>query len=877
MEVCVHCSTPLPDGSQFCSACGTPVPGRDPEAPTLTPQGREIFERLKVATEGRYDIQRELGRGGMAVVFLGYQKSLDRMVAIKVLLPLLAYDPEIVERFMREARTQGKLDHPNIIQVFEVYNEGGLTFFTVPYISGESLRTYLKDDPKPSIDKVRRYLRQAADALAYAHRRGVVHRDVKPDNIMVDKERDRLILTDFGIAKALAAETTLTTPGDLLGTPQYMSPEQGEGRHDLDGRADQYSLGLIGYEMLAGHRPFQADNLAELMYKHRFEDPVPIDDVRPDAPLNLRRAVSRAICKDRDERFATIDDFVNALDAAVVEEPEAAKEDDLSGADDTTVMIPTPPKTPRPGFVGSTTPETSRPPQPPDERERRRSSDPAERWTPPKGAVPPWQQTPAEPVELDESETVLLGSSLAEKRTQGLPRGVLIGTGAVAAVLVGALFLLGPLRPGTGGDATNGQPEAELTPGDLGTTPGDPTPEAESERTGDDPTAGGDQAQAESGAETGGAETETPTGEVTPPPVVVEQEDPTADGNRAQAENARNRARQARATAVAAGAEAADRAALDGLDARMTAADAAFGGGRFWDAWESYSSLIRDYGALTASVRGSLRTDAEEAQRAAQTQREAAVAAVGADAALSADLQTLENRLQQANAALRENRVDAAGREFTILAAEYEALAVRATSRARQVAIAARDAMRQQREAAISAGAADRAADRLATGDGLRDQGQAQFDALNYADASTSYGRAEESYRRLATDLAAEPETPPAAEVAPEAAVGALIVRFTELVESESIDGLGSEVYQAAVPGNDADFLNSLFGLAENIEANSTVENIQVEGTSATAEIRLDLSFLNSRSGQRGSQNFRLRLSFVSGPGGWRLESFRRR
>ncbi|NIT66264.1 MAG: protein kinase, partial [Gemmatimonadetes bacterium] len=152
--------------------------------PTFTPQGREIYERLKAATEGKYEIIRELGRGGMAVVFLGYQKSLDRQVAIKVLLPLLGYDPEIVERFTREARTQGKLDHPNIIQVYEIYNEGGLTFFTVPYISGQSLRNYLRDHPQPPLEQVFRYLTQAADALAYAHRRGVIHRDVKPDNIL---------------------------------------------------------------------------------------------------------------------------------------------------------------------------------------------------------------------------------------------------------------------------------------------------------------------------------------------------------------------------------------------------------------------------------------------------------------------------------------------------------------------------------------------------------------------------------------------------------------------------------------------------------------------------------------------------------------------
>jgi serine/threonine-protein kinase len=295
---------------------------------------------------------------------------------------VLAYDPELVERFMREARTQGKLDHPNIIRVFEVYNQSGLSFFTVPFISGKSLRSFLKEEPRPPLERVRRYLCQAADALVYAHKRGVVHRDVKPDNILIDGERDRVILTDFGIANALAAETTLTPPGDLLGTPQYMSPEQGEGRRDLDGRADQYSLGLIGWEMLAGRRPFEADNLAELMYQHRFEEPDDIDQIRPDAPHNMRAAIRRAIRKDREERFPTMEEFLAALEApddVVIKAPPAKKAP--AGSGDATVRIPTPPglrrtPTPRPGPIDDTAPETT-------EAQAAGGADTTEPWTPP--------------------------------------------------------------------------------------------------------------------------------------------------------------------------------------------------------------------------------------------------------------------------------------------------------------------------------------------------------------------------------------------------------------------------------------------------------------------------------------------------------------
>jgi serine/threonine protein kinase len=376
------------------------VPGQPEDSPTFTPQAREIFERLRDVTAGRYQVLRELGRGGMAVVFLAYQQSLDRQIAIKVLLPFLAYDTELVERFLREARTQGKLDHPCIIKVYEVHSEGGLTFFTMPYIGGRSLRVLLQDDPQPPFLQVHRYLCQASDALAYAHRRGVIHRDVKPDNMVLDAERDCVILTDFGIAKALAAETTLTTPGDLLGTPQYMSPEQGEGRQDLDGRADQYSLGLIAYEMLAGQRAFQAGNLAELMYKHRFEEPESLDKLRPDAPWSLRHTIMRAISKDREDRFPTMEGFLSALEACTSDLSEIGEDRTepmpLPGSGDTTLRVPTPPgrirtgQTPPPEAPVSPVPPGRTPPP-------RTPTPPAWSRTPPDHTPAPTVRTPTPP------------------------------------------------------------------------------------------------------------------------------------------------------------------------------------------------------------------------------------------------------------------------------------------------------------------------------------------------------------------------------------------------------------------------------------------------------------------------------------------------
>ncbi|UCC81656.1 MAG: protein kinase [Gemmatimonadota bacterium] len=659
MPVCVHCATPLPDGSQFCSQCGTPVPGRRPDDPTFTPQGREIYERLKEATEGKYKIIRELGRGGMAVVFLGYQKSLDREVAIKVLLPLLGYDPEIVERFTREARTQGKLDHPNIIQVYEIYNEGGLTFFTVPYISGESMRVYLRDYPQPPLEKVFRYLTQAADALAYAHRRGVVHRDVKPDNILVDRERDRVILTDFGIAKALTAEKTLTTPGDLLGTPQYMSPEQGEGRHDLDGRADQYSLGLIGYEMLAGHRPFLADNLAELMYKHRFEEPPSLDDIRSDAPRHLREAIHRAISKDRDERFPTMDAFLTSLEGPweveMAEDDEEGRTEPMPppGSDATTVRVPTPPSTPRPAAVDDTAPETAEPPaeleptlktpepweaadeptvktpeplaapvgEPPAEAE-----EPDEPWS--VSGTQPWE-TPAEAVAEAAAEVEEpIGPLLGEARRPRAPRALLFGGGAVVVAAGAALIVLGPL--GSGGESIPSEPlsmeetgpaaaggEGTTEQGTGETTTGAVPGEGESPGPGDQPLAEGTPAADVEEVAAEPVVEDRPADQPGQPPVIGDTPPEVPRDADPRAVRAMEGAYRWRNAAIAAGVAEAN---LVALDRRMDQADRLMDAGQYSEARSIYSGLVPEYtdfaeaAAPVAAAEQEQPTPAEEEQ-----------------------------------------------------------------------------------------------------------------------------------------------------------------------------------------------------------------------------------------------------------------------
>ncbi|UCF21560.1 MAG: protein kinase [Gemmatimonadota bacterium] len=913
MSVCIHCSTPLPDGSQFCSQCGTPVPGRGPDSPTLTPQGREIFDRLKEATAGRYEVLRELGRGGMAVVFLGYQKSLDRYVAIKVLLPLLGYDPEIVERFTREARTQGKLDHPNIIQVFEIYNEGGLTFFTVPYISGRSLRVFLQDNPHPTIEKIRRYLGQAADALAYAHRRGVVHRDVKPDNILIDADRDRVILTDFGIAKALAAETTLTTPGDLLGTPQYMSPEQGEGRHDLDGRADQYSLGLIGYEMLAGRRALQADNLAELMYKHRFEDPPPIHQIRPDAPRNLLDVVTRAISKDRDERFPTMEAFLAALETpdflSAVDEDRTEPMPSLDG-EEATLRVHTPPgvmRTPRPGGIDSTTPETTEPPgRPPVEADLATAPTitPAPTVTPPPATPPPRTPPPATPQPAVTTPTGAPRPDVAATptpvsparatprpqpprparpeparvgadRRRGAPRGLLLGSGAVIALVLAGLYFFGPLKPGGAGDtADDGAAGAEELGSEVIELPPVESPSQVAEGSEQTPTAAEDAAATPADAGPG-----EPVAAGGPPADAGESEG--VRRARQQAEGARDRALNERRAALNAGVPAG---ALSALDARRNTATGQLQAGRYDEAAQGFSSLIVDYRNLRVAADG-----AGRARQSAGSQQQAAVAA-GAASVLESDLRDLDARLARAETAYNEFRYADAQTLFQELSDDYEQLAQRATREYRSRATEAKTAMERQRQAALNQGAQEREPQRLAQADGLRSTGLTREGAGAYPEAIARFGEAQTAYQRLAADLAARPaaaaEEPPAAPATPTVsaaeAISNLIERFRQAFEQEDLARMAAEVYKGPVPEgrnnrSDGQWLSTIFSAAEVLTAEARYREPQPGATAATVDIDLQVNFRQQRTGQTRDMTRKLRLDFVLEAGEWRLRSLQER
>ncbi len=282
-----------------------------------------LRDRLTVAAGAQYQIENEIGRGGMAVVYRATDSRLHRTVAIKVLPPDIAFNEAVRTRFIREAQTAAQLSHPNIVPIYsvdEVAGEssasGNLAFFVMAYIEGESLGQHLAREGPWPVDQTVRVLREVADALAYAHARGVVHRDIKPDNILIDRASGRPMVTDFGIARAMAGETRITATGVAVGTPAYMSPEQALGEREVDGRSDLYSLAVVGYHMLSGDTPFKAVNTPAMLVKHVSERPRPIRERRPDVPAYLAVAIDRALAKKPEDRWSDAAEFRDALAGA---------------------------------------------------------------------------------------------------------------------------------------------------------------------------------------------------------------------------------------------------------------------------------------------------------------------------------------------------------------------------------------------------------------------------------------------------------------------------------------------------------------------------------------------------------------------------------
>ena len=306
---CANCNSPVPEDSRFCLQCGADL--SDPgSGPATVEKPEELGTRLTQTLEGRYKVGKMVGRGGMGAVFLAEDLTLERPVAIKVLPPEVSHDEKLVGRFEREARTAAKLDHPNIIPIFAVESAGDLHYFVMKFVSGESLEQVLAAGPL-TIEHCQEYLWEAARALGHAHKRQVVHRDIKPGNIMLEHD-GRVMLADFGISKAMRSATQYTGTGQVIGTPFYMSPEQAKGQA-VDGRSDQYSLAVVGFQMLTGQMPFTDEAVHTIIYKHIFEEPPSIRELRPDCPAYVGEVIHKALAKEPDHRFASMEDFAAAL------------------------------------------------------------------------------------------------------------------------------------------------------------------------------------------------------------------------------------------------------------------------------------------------------------------------------------------------------------------------------------------------------------------------------------------------------------------------------------------------------------------------------------------------------------------------------------
>jgi protein kinase-like protein len=319
---CHECNAHLPGEARFCLSCGARVEVAASDSP-----GDPLLEALDKAIGFQYRIHRRLGRGGMGAVYLAHELALDRDVAIKVLPPDQAETAELRERFRLEARTAARLSHPNIVPLYTFGEVSGLVYFVMGYVAGESLANRLRREGPIDPEAARALLAAVCDALDYAHRQGVVHRDIKPDNILIDAESGAPRLADFGIAKAAFTDANLTTTGQVVGTPHYMSPEQAMGRPEVSPRSDLFSLGVVAFEMLSGRRPFGGGSPLDALTQRLTQDAPPLASVAPRVPADLTLAVDRCLRRDPAHRWPDAKSLREALmpTEEEAEDPQAVR------------------------------------------------------------------------------------------------------------------------------------------------------------------------------------------------------------------------------------------------------------------------------------------------------------------------------------------------------------------------------------------------------------------------------------------------------------------------------------------------------------------------------------------------------------------------
>src|SRR2546426_3278596 len=308
---CSRCGTQNENASKFCRSCGMDLTATTPVGAVRDPQQEMTdIELVREQLKEESEIVEELGRGGMAIVFKARERQLERDVAIKVLPFSLSFDKEFVERFQREARTSAKLEHPNIIPIYRVGKSGRIIYFVMKFLRGKPLSSILVARGSLPPAEIKKILAEVGRALAYAHKKEIVHRDIKPDNIMFD-EHGHAVVTDFGIAKA-ASGGKLTGTGMSIGTPHYMSPEQAKAQ-PLDGRSDIYSLGVVAYQCLTGSVPFDGEDSFSIGYKHIMEE-IPAPPLENPEKRQLFEIIRKMMAKSPAQRFQNAEELVSVLE-----------------------------------------------------------------------------------------------------------------------------------------------------------------------------------------------------------------------------------------------------------------------------------------------------------------------------------------------------------------------------------------------------------------------------------------------------------------------------------------------------------------------------------------------------------------------------------